>query len=152
MEIKTQITINATPDKVWAVLTDFENYSNWNPFIKSITGEPKVGSQITVSIVPPQSKKMTFKPTVLAFIHNNEFRWIGRLLLKGVFDGEHKFELIDNGNGTTIFNQSEAFNGILVGLFKKQLENNTKKGFELMNESLKKRVENTMNQENSTTE
>ena len=60
---------------------------------------------------------------------------------KGVFDGEHKFELVDNGNGTTIFNHSEKFKGILVGLFKKQLENNTKKGFELMNENLKKVVE-----------
>jgi hypothetical protein len=141
MEIKTQITINATPGKVWAVLTDFENYPNWNPFIKSITGESKVGSQITVSIVPPEGKKMTFKPTVLAFEHNKEFRWIGKLLFKGVFDGEHKFELIDNGHGATIFKHSESFKGILVGLFKKQLENSTKKGFELMNENLKKFVE-----------
>jgi hypothetical protein len=142
MEIKTQITINATPDKVWAVLTDFQKYPTWNPFIKSITGEPKVGSKITVSIVPPEGKNMTFKPTVLAFKHNKEFRWIGKLLFKGVFDGEHKFELIDKGDGTTIFNHSENFKGILVGLFKKQLENNTKKGFELMNENLKNFVEN----------
>ncbi len=141
MEIRTQITINATPDKVWAVLTDFENYYNWNPFIKSITGKPKVGSQIAVSIEPPHGKIMTFKPTVLVFERNKEFRWIGRLLFKGVFDGEHKFELIDNGNGTTNFNHSETFKGILVGLFKKQLENNTRKGFELMNESLKKYIE-----------
>lgn len=141
MEIKTQITINATPDKVWAVLTDFENYTNWNPFIKSITGKPIVGSQISVSIVPPQGKSMTFSPTVLVFERNREFRWIGRLLFKGVFDGEHKFELIDNGNGATLFNHSETFKGILVGLFKKQLETNTRKGFELMNESLKKIVE-----------
>ena len=79
MEIKTQITINATPGKVWEVLTDFENYSNWNPFIRSITGKPKVGSQIAVSIVPPQGKKMTFKPTVLVHERNKELRWMGRL-------------------------------------------------------------------------
>lgn len=145
MEIKTQIGINATPDKVWEVLTDFESYPKWNPFIKSITGEPKVGSQITVSIYPPEGNIMTFEPTVLAFEYNKEFRWIGKLWFKGVFDGEHKFELIDNGNGTTIFNQGETFKGILIGLFKKQLENNTRKGFELMNENLKKRAESTMN-------
>ena len=141
MEIKTQITVNATPDKVWAVLTDFENYPNWNPFIKSITGKPKVGSQIAVKIVPPQGKSMTFKPTVLVFERNKEFRWMGRLLFRGVFDGEHKFELSDNGNGTTTFNHSEMFTGLLVNLFKRQLEDNTKNGFELMNESLKKFVE-----------
>lgn len=145
MEIKTQIIMNATPDKVWAVLTDFENYPNWNHFIKSITGEPKVGNQITVTIIPPEAKSMTFKPSVLTFEPNKEFRWIGRLLFKGVFDGEHKFELIDNGNGTTIFNHSETFKGILVSFFKKQLESSTRKGFELMNENLKKCVEKDIN-------
>src|SRR5688572_22295372 len=142
MEIKTQITVNAARDKVWAVLTDFENYSNWNPFIKSITGKPKVGSQIVVNFVPPQDKSMTFKPTVLVFERNKEFRWMGTLIFRGVFDGEHKFELIDNGNGTTTFNHSETFTGLLVNLFKRQLEDNTKKGFEMMNQSLKKFVEN----------
>ncbi|KRD58747.1 polyketide cyclase [Flavobacterium sp. Root935] len=139
--INTQIIINATPDKVWSVLTDFENYSNWNPFIKNIIGEPKVGSRITVSIALQEGNLTTFKPTVVAFEQNKELRWFGKLFFKGVFYGEHKFELIDNGNGITIFNHSETFNGILVRLFKKQLENNIKKNFELMNKSLKKRVE-----------
>lgn len=144
MEIKTQIRINATPDKVWAVLKDFENYPTWNSFIRSISGEPKVGNQITVSIFPPEGEKMTFKPTVLAFEQNKEFRWIGKLLFKGLFDGEHKFELIDNENGATIFNHSENFKGILVRFLRKQLENGTKKGFELMNENLKERVESNL--------
>ena len=62
-------------------------------------------------------------------------------MFKGLFDGEHKFELIDNGDGTTTFLHSEKFKGLLVGLFKNQLENNTKKGFELMNASLKNYIE-----------
>ena len=140
MEIKTQITINTTPDKIWAVLTDFENYPSWNPFIKKIIGQPKAGSQITVSIAPPKGKGMTFKPTVLTFEHNKEFSWIGKLFFKGLFDGQHKFELLDNENGTTTFNHGEAFSGILVNLFKKQLES-TQDGFELMNLHLKKYVE-----------
>ena len=46
---------------------------------------------------------MTFKPKVLTYQVNKEFSWIGHLLFTGLFDGKHKFELIDNGNGTTIF-------------------------------------------------
>ncbi|MEJ8597479.1 SRPBCC domain-containing protein [Riemerella anatipestifer] len=133
-EIKTEILINATPEKVWSILTNFDNYPNWNPFIKSIKGEVKIGNKIKVSIQPPNSKEMTFKPRVLAFETNKELRWIGHLLFKGLFDGEHKFELIDNGNGTTTFKQSEKFKGIFVGLL--NLEN-TKKRFEAMNKKLK---------------
>ncbi|MBW8243679.1 SRPBCC domain-containing protein [Muricauda oceani] len=141
MEIKTQIIVNAPPNKVWAVLMDFENYPDWNSFIKRITGKPKVGGQILVSIVSPEGRHMTFKPTVLVFEHNKEFRWLGKLWFKGVFDGEHTFELVDNGNGTTIFNHSETFRGLLVSLFKKQLEISTRSGFERMNSDLKQRVE-----------
>jgi hypothetical protein len=136
-EIKTEIIINATPDKVWTILTDFDNYPNWNPFIKSIKGNVAVGRIIIARMEPPGANGMTFKPKVLVFETNKEFRWIGHLLFPGLFDGEHKFELIDNTNGTTTFSQSEKFNGILVALFKKMIEVNTVNGFNQMNQKLK---------------
>lgn len=140
-EIKTEILINATAEKVWSILTNFENYPNWNPFIKSIKGDVKVGNKITARIEPPEAKGMTFKPKILTLETNKELSWLGRLLFAGLFDGEHKFELIDNRNGTTTFKQSEKFKGILVPFFKKQLDNNTKKGFEEMNRKLKELAE-----------
>ena len=140
-EIKTQILINASPEKVWAILTNFEKYSEWNPFIQSISGNPVVGLKIKAKLQPPGASGMTFTPTVLAFETNKEFKWIGHLLFNGLFDGEHKFELIDNHDGTTTFIQSEKFKGILVPIFKKMLEVNTLNGFQQMNEKLKARVE-----------
>lgn len=140
-EIKTEISINATPEKVWSILTDFDKYPNWNPFIKSLTGNVAVGNKITARLEPPEANGMTFKPVVLAFEKNKELRWVGHLLFPGLFDGEHKFELNDNRNGTTTFKQSEKFSGILVPLFKKMLDNNTKKGFEEMNKKLKELAE-----------
>ncbi len=140
-EIKTEIVINATPEKIWTLLTDFKNYSNWNPFIKSITGEAVVGNTITTRIEPPDANGMTFKPKVLAFNTNKEFRWMGHFIFPGLFDGEHKFELIDNKNGTVTFTQSEKFNGILVSLFSKMLDTNTVNGFNAMNRKLKELAE-----------
>lgn len=140
-EIKTEILIHAIPEKVWSILTSFDNYPNWNPFIRSIKGEVKVGNKITARIEPPEAKAMTFKPTVLTFETNRELKWLGRLLFPGLFDGEHKFELIHNGDGTTTFRQSELFKGILVPMFTKQLDNNTKKGFEEMNKKIKELAE-----------
>lgn len=85
-----------------------------------------------------ESKGMSFKPKVITFETNKEFSWLGTVLFSGLFDGLHKFELIDNGNGTTTFKQSEQFNGLLVGLFNLD---NTKKGFESMNNKLKEIAE-----------
>ncbi len=141
MEIKTETLINATPEKVWSVLTDFGSYPSWNPFIKSVEGMVKVGSKLTVTIMQSGEKGTTFKPKVLTVVTAKELSWLGRLLLPNIFDGVHKFELIDNRNGTTTFRQSENFTGILVPLFKKQLGNNTAPGFEKMNKKLKELAE-----------
>jgi hypothetical protein len=70
----------------------------------------------------------------LTYQVNKEFSWIGHLLIQGLFDGKHTFELIDNGNGTTTFRQSEKFKAILVWMFNAE---NTKKGFGKMNKKLK---------------
>ena len=139
-QIETEILIDAKPEKVWQVLTDFENHPTWNPFIKSISGEQEVGKKLTIKMQPPDGKGMTFNPTVLSFTKNEEFRWIGKLIFKGIFDGEHYFKLTDNGKNQTKFVHGEKFSGILIPLMTKILEN-TKDGFELMNEALKTECE-----------
>lgn len=140
-EIRSELHIHARPEKVWTILTDFENYPKWNPFIKSLQGEVKIGNRITARIEPPNATGMTFKPIVLSRVENKEFSWLGHLWFTGLFDGEHKFELINHGDGTTLFIQSEKFKGILLPLLKKQLQINAKRGFEEMNLKIKELAE-----------
>src|SRR5690554_2844594 len=92
-QIETEILIDAAPEAVWKVLTDFENHPLWNPFIQSIEGEKVVGKTLVVSIKPPDGNGMTFRPEVLVFEPYREFRWRGKLGIKGIFDGEHYFLL-----------------------------------------------------------
>ena len=139
-QIETEILIDVKPDRVWKVLMDFENHAKWNPFIKSISGEKEVGEKLIVEIQPPNGKGMTFNPTVLAYTKDKEFRWIGKLFFKGIFDGEHYFKLIENGKNQTKFVHGEKFSGILIPLMKKLLDK-TKDGFVLMNEALKRECE-----------
>lgn len=139
-QIETEILINEKPEKVWSILTDFENHPAWNPFIKSIKGKQSVGEILTVSIKPPGGNGMTFKPEVLVFEPNKEFRWKGKLGIKGIFDGEHYFKLIGQENGNTKFIHGEIFTGILVSLMGKTLDK-TSEGFDLMNRSLKEECE-----------
>jgi hypothetical protein len=140
-EIKTQTQINATPQQVWAVLTDFEKHGKWNPFLRSITGDIKEGNKIKVVLGPQGNKPMTFKPKVLAFKEAQEFRWLGNLFFPGIFDGEHYFELLENVDGSTTFIHGEKFKGMLVGMMAKKLDTDIKQGFEAMNKALKKQAE-----------
>jgi len=138
-EISTQINIDATPQKVWKVLTDFEAYPSWNPFILAVKGNIAEKSRIEINVKPKDSKAMVFKPTVLKVSPNRELRWLGSLMVKGLFDGEHRFELQDNGDGTTTFIHSENFSGIFIRFFDTE---KTKAGFEMMNQRLKELAEN----------
>lgn len=139
--IYTEILIQASPEKVWSVFSDFNNYPNWNPFVKSLKGNLTIGEKLEVFLQPPNSKGMLFKPVLLNNTPFDEFRWIGKLFLPRIFDGEHTFKLIDNHDGTTTFIQFEHFRGILVPLMKQMLDTDTKNGFKLMNEALKVRCE-----------
>lgn len=134
-EIITQITINASPEKVWRVLIDFGSYPLWNPFLKRVEGSVYIGSRIKITL-----PEMSFSPKVTSFEVNTRFSWLGHFLMKGLFDGEHRFVLTENIDGTTTLEHAERFSGMLLPLLSKELIN-TEKGFVEMNEALKKRVE-----------
>ncbi len=78
-EIYTEIEINASTSTVWDILTEFENFPQWNPFIQEISGNQQEGSQIEVFIKPPHSNGMKLKPTILAYEPGKELKWFGRL-------------------------------------------------------------------------
>jgi hypothetical protein len=142
LEINTTIDIDAPPDRVWSQLIAFSAYPSWNPFIKEVEGTARTGERLSVRIEPPGGQGMTFKPTVLRADANSELRWLGRLFLPGVFDGEHFFKIqpLDGGRRSRL-TQGERFKGLLVPLLRKNLEGATRQGFEDMNRALKDRVE-----------
>ncbi len=137
-QIKTEILINASSEKVWQILMDFDNYPNWNPFIKYIQKSKSDSSKLEIEIQPPNGNKIQFNPIILDQIQNKKFSWKGKLLVSGLFDGEHIFELIANPDGSTTFIHSEKFSGILVPFINLK---STEKGFILMNQKLKQLAE-----------
>lgn len=139
--ISTTIDIDASPQAVWEVLTDFAAYGDWNPFMDRVEGTPEVGAKLVVHMTPNGGRGMTFKPTVLAANPGQELRWLGKLGFGGLFDGEHSFVLAANADGTTHLTHGERFSGILVAPLKGTLKN-SHAGFEAFNHALKQRVEN----------
>lgn len=141
LTLRTEIQIAATPERVWNILMDFPGYVQWNPFVRSLEGTPRAGETLRVFIQPPGGRGMQFRPKVLVVEAIREFRWKGKLLVNGLFDGEHFFILEQMPNGTVLFTQGEIFSGLLVPLMKRSLEGSIKNGFIAMNEALKRLAE-----------
>jgi hypothetical protein len=140
VELRTEIEIIAPPARVWAVLTDFAAYHEWNPFITSVAGEARVGSELLVTLSPPESDERAFRPKVLVCEAPRELRWLGKLWMPGLFDGEHFFRCVETAAGHTRFVHGENFKGFLLKFVGARLQH-VARGFVYMNEALKRRVE-----------
>lgn len=137
----TEIEIDAPAGRVWQILTDFARYPEWNPFIPHAEGEVREGARLSVRIAPPGGTAMTFRPRLQRVVMERELRWLGRLLLPGIFDGAHVFEIEPLTDARVRFVQFEHFRGVLVPLFWRSLDTQTRAGFTAMNEALKARAE-----------
>ena len=138
--LHTEIQIEADPAEVWAVLTDFDSYPDWNPFIVDVRGPAEPGERLRVNLSPPGGRRITMRPTVTDLEPGRVFEWWGHLGVRGIFDGRHRFELYASGSGTRLV-QRETFTGLLVPLLANSLDGPTAAGFALMNEALRERAE-----------
>lgn len=89
----------------------------------------------------PNGFNMKIRPIVLTVVPERELRWLGDLLIPGLFDGEHRFLLNAVEDQSTLLVQQETFRGILVPLFGGMISRGALRGFEAMNRALKLRLE-----------
>jgi hypothetical protein len=136
-----QSEIDASAESVWRILTDFSSYPQWNPFIRRISGELATGERLEVRLEPPESRGIILRPAVLNAEPNHQLRWLGHLFVPGLFDGEHSLSIQPLEENRVRFVHREAFKGLLVPLFARSLDNNTRRGFEEMNRALQERAE-----------
>ncbi|WP_328688241.1 SRPBCC domain-containing protein [Streptomyces phaeochromogenes] len=129
------IDIDATPQAVWDVLTDFATYGEWSTFT-SAEGTAHVGSRLTMRM-----PGMTFRPTITVATPGEELRWVGTLGTKRLFHGQHSFVLSPNPDGTTRLTNHEEFSGALVSLTRRLLRTPKHDGYAAFNKGLKQQVE-----------
>jgi hypothetical protein len=138
--IRTDIEIAAPASAVWAVLTDTAAYPDWNPFLRRVEGDLVAGARLRVRFAPPGGREVTMRPRLLTVDAPHSLRWLGRLGVPGLFDGEHAFTVEPLTADRVRFVQSEDFRGILVPLTRSLLTR-TRAGFEAMNAALRTRAE-----------
>lgn len=139
-ELRTEIEIQATPEKVWQILTDLSRYPEWNPFISPAIGKTEVGEMVDIT-VPSGAKKMILHCKVIKAEPNRELCWKYHVLLPGLFGGEHSFTIEPTEANRVRFIDREIFSGLLVPLQAKDIDTKSKRGFEAMDQVLKARAE-----------
>lgn len=113
--ISTSVEITASPDAVWSLLADFSQYAQWNPYLSNIEGEFKVGETLTVTLIDANFEgPLVVKPRMASIEPGKSFAWRGTLLMQGLMDTHHVFEITGTADGNTRIHQYEEFRGMIA--------------------------------------
>jgi hypothetical protein len=113
-EFKSSATIQASPEKIWEILTDIGAYPEWDPYCVKIEGELEVGNKIKA--FSTLSPGRAFAVKVKELVPNQKMTWQGGMPL-GLFKGVRTFTLTPAGDKTQ-FDMHEVFSGpmmVLIG-------------------------------------
>ncbi len=136
VEISSTVTVQASAEEVWAVLTDFPAYGEWSNF-RSITGTAVEGTRLRIRM-----PGMAFSATLTVVDPYRELRWAASLLTERLFLGQHSFRLSTDPDGSTLVTNTELFSGVVAAPFKRLLEDEDRDtGYDVFNRALKARVE-----------
>ena len=105
----TEIEINATPQQVWAVLTDWEKLPEWSSSLQGISTDGLKKGDISKAFFknPITGGNIEFEHEITDYEEGVKFGWSGNVV--GNVKDHHIYSLEGTDSGTTIFRQEDGF-------------------------------------------
>ena len=136
--IQTEILIPVPPPAVWAVLTDFARYGEWNDFVRYVEGHPQAGARVRIGMDVGLEKLNEQQATITEVVPPETLVWTSTFLFKGLVTTEHYFELYREGPEETLLLHGLRNSGLLPALVNNPLEDVYAVRMRDMNEALKR--------------
>lgn len=93
-----EMVVNAPRPLVWKLLTEFEDYDTWNPYITAAHGAARTGQELDLHLAPHGETAADVECDVIAVKHLRKLYWRCRdHALPGLLDREHVFRLLPMG-------------------------------------------------------
>jgi uncharacterized protein YndB with AHSA1/START domain len=128
--------IQATPERVWSVLTDAAAWTSWDSGVTKVDGRVALGEKLTVAVEANPGRSFPVKVVQLSAPERMVF--LGGMPL-GLFTGERTYTLVPEGTGTR-FAMLEEYRGPLAGMIFKSIPD-LGPSFQRFADGLKQRVE-----------
>ncbi len=141
-ELRTETVVDAPPERVWEVLTDFGRWDEWNPTLFRASGPPAVGTEVRMKLrLGPISVPM--RQRILSVDRPRELVWRSRQPIQSALDVVRRFRIEPLEGGRCRLVQSETTAGFLAALEVKLLGNVITRGYENLGQALAKRARDT---------
>lgn len=142
IRIETELFISAPPEKIWAALTDFPNYKNWNELMLQVRGKCEKNAKVLVRLRNPDDsgRLQGYYPRIFILDENKMMGLKWRLFFfPWVFDGVHYFRLTPAGNGT-LFTHGATYSGFVANQMRQTILQKYPANFDKMNIALAKYI------------
>src|SRR6267143_5519074 len=129
--------IKASPERIWALITDAPHYADWNTTVNTVEG--KIAPGETIKVLVKVNPRRAFPVKVTEFKPGERMLWSGGMPM-GLFKGERTYTLTQAGNGETRFHMREEYRGPMLGMIWKSIPD-LGLAFQVFAQSLKRAAE-----------
>ena len=138
-QLRTETLVPAPPERVWAELTDFASFPEWNPLVLEAKGAAEPGARVAIRVpnLAKPSRILRITARITRFEPARELAWIG--VVPVVFTGEHYWSLRPAPGGT-LLEHGERFGGLLPRIWGKRKLESFRPFYERLNTALVDRV------------
>lgn len=140
VKIEERIGVQASPERVWEVLSNLEGWKDWNPLNPKIEGRLAIGSELTVEQRWPGQSVDVVKARVLDWIPLEQIHWRTSMARGWVWTVRY-FEIEALGPNNCVFSVGELFGGFLGGFVAKRMRPSIRAGFKALCEAVRVEAE-----------
>lgn len=137
----TDIEINASPEEVWSVLTDWDALKEWSSSFIGISVHKLTQGEKFVSYFknPLTGGVLELEHVCVAYEEGRTFGWSGDIV--GEAQDHHIYSVEPAPNGTTLFRQEDGLHGPYSRLLNFLAAHHMMSMYRKFNQELKERVE-----------
>ena len=141
---QTSFEVNASANRVWAVLKTLDRYSEWNPQIPLASGDLEEGSRVKLRLTLPSRPTMDVSATIEEARPGSLLTWRGHVVAPWLFEGYRKFAIAPITEGRVCVTHVEDIHGLLAPLFSILMGTPLQKSHAALNEALRARAESSL--------
>jgi hypothetical protein len=140
VKIEHRIGVRTPAAPIWAMISDINGWSAWNPVYPQAKGEVQFGAKLDLTVAIPGEAPREIHPTVQDWTPNEQIIWT-LSMLGGLLRSTRYLEIETLENGNCIFSNGEIFQGPLLWMISKKQQRAIKAGFTALGEAVRDRAE-----------
>ena len=138
-EVVTHVFLSFPPRQVWEVLSNLQDYAQWNPLNVAAEGEAVAGTRVAMKFIDPGRPGKILEQQVRVTHSEEPFKleWLGRVPI--LFEGRHYFILRPSKGGTEL-EHGERLSGLIPAFWSQRRMELQRRAYEAMNRALALRL------------